>query len=88
MADTLERNARKERQGTVVSAVQDKTIIVRIERRTTHPLYGKTMTRNKKYHVHDETNDAALGDIVRIIETRPISKLKRWRLAEVVERAK
>ena len=88
MADTINRNARKERQGTVVSSVQDKTIVVRVERRTTHPLYGKTLVRTKKYHVHDETNDAGAGDIVRIIETRPISKLKRWRLLEIVERAK
>lgn len=88
MADTVDRNARKERQGTVVSSVQDKTIVVRIERRTTHPLYGKTVVRSKKYHVHDETNEAGAGDVVRIIETRPISKLKRWRLLEIVERAK
>jgi small subunit ribosomal protein S17 len=88
MADTVNRNARKERQGTVVSSVQDKTIVVRVERRTTHPLYGKSMVRSKKYHVHDETNEAGTGDIVRIVETRPISKLKRWRLMEIVERAK
>ncbi len=88
MTETTERNVRKERQGIVVSSVQDKTIVVRIERRTTHPLCGKTLTRSRKYHVHDETNDAGVGDFVRIIETRPISKLKRWRLAEVVERAK
>ena len=88
MADTTERNTRKERQGVVVSDVQDKTIIVRVERRTTHPLYGKTVTRSKKYHVHDEANEAGVGDTVRIVETRPVSKLKRWRLAEIVERAK
>lgn len=88
MADTTERNTRKERQGVVVSDVQDKTIIVRVERRTTHPLYGKTVTRSKKYHVHDEANEAGVGDTVRITETRPISKLKRWRLAGIVERAK
>jgi small subunit ribosomal protein S17 len=88
MADTTERNTRKERQGVVVSDKQDKTIVVRVERRTTHPLYGKTMKRSKKYHVHDEANDAGVGDTVRIVETRPISKLKRWRLAEIVERAK
>jgi small subunit ribosomal protein S17 len=88
MADTIERNMRKERQGVVVSDANDKTIVVRIERRTTHPLYGKTMTRTKKYHVHDEANEAGVGDTVRITETRPISKNKRWRLAEIVERAK
>ena len=82
------RNDRKVRQGVVVSDVQDKTIVVRVQRTTTHPLYNKTIRVSKKYHVHDEANDAKVGDTVRIIETRPISKLKRWRLAEVVERAK
>jgi len=82
------RNDRKVRQGVVVSDVQDKTIVVRVLRTTTHPLYKKTIRVSKKYHVHDETNDAHVGDTVRIIETRPLSKLKRWRLAEVVERAK
>ena len=82
------RNDRKVRQGVVVSDVQDKTIVVRVQRTTTHPLYNKTMRVSKKYHVHDEANDAKVGDTVRIIETLPISKLKRWRLAEVVERAK
>ena len=88
MSDTTDRNTRKERQGVVVSDVQDKTIIVRVDRTTKHPLYHKTLRVSKKYHVHDETNDAKLGDTVRIAETRPISKLKRWRLAGVVERAK
>ena len=88
MSDVSERNTRKERQGVVVSDKQDKTVIVRVERRTTHPLYGKTITVSKKYHVHDEANDAGVGDTVRIAETRPVSKLKRWRLAEIVERAK
>jgi len=88
MADMTERNTRKERQGVVVSDVQDKTIVVRVERRTTHPLYGKTVKRSKRYHVHDEANEAGVGDTVRIQETRPISKLKRWRLAGIVERAK
>ncbi len=88
MADVAERNTRKERQGVVVSDVQDKTIIVRVERRTTHPLYAKTLTRSKRYHVHDEANEAGVGDLVRIVETRPISKLKRWRLTGIVERAK
>lgn len=85
---TTSRNSRKERTGVVVSDVQDKTIVVRVERRTTHPLYAKTMTRSKKYHVHDETNDAGVGDTVLIAETRPISKLKHWRLSEILERAK
>ncbi len=88
MSDVIERNTRKERLGVVVSDKQDKTIVVRIERRTTHPLYGKTITVSKKYHVHDESNEAGVGDTVRISETRPVSKLKRWRLAEIVERAK
>ncbi len=82
------RNDRKVRQGVVVSDVQDKTIVVRVQRTTTHPLYKKTLRVSKKYHVHDEVNDAKLGDTVRIVETRPLSKLKRWRLEEVVERAK
>lgn len=88
MIERAERGTRKERQGVVVSDVQAKTIVVKVERRTTHPLYGKTITVSKKYHAHDETNDAHVGDTVRIVETRPLSKLKRWRLAEVVERAK
>lgn len=82
------RNDRKVRQGVVVSDVQDRTIVVRVQRTTTHPLYNKTVRVSKKYHVHDEANDAKVGDTVRIIETRPLSKLKRWRLEEVVERAK
>lgn len=82
------RNTRKQRVGVVVSDAADKTILVRIERRTTHPLYAKTIKQSKKYHVHDERNEASVGDLVRIAETRPLSKTKRWRLAEVVERAK
>lgn len=87
MTASDERGVRKERQGVVVSDVQDKTIIVRVDRTTTHRLYGKTIRVSKRYHAHDESNDARMGDTVRIVETRPISKLKRWRLAEVVERA-
>jgi small subunit ribosomal protein S17 len=82
------RGERKARQGTVVSDKMDKTIVVRVERRTTHPLYGKTVTVSEKYHAHDETNDAGIGDLVRIVETRPLSKNKRWRLVQVLERAK
>jgi small subunit ribosomal protein S17 len=88
MSETTERAARKERRGVVVSDTQDKTIVVTIERRTTHGLYGKTVKRNKRYHVLDENNEAGVGDTVRIVETRPLSRLKRWRLAEIVERAK
>ena len=87
MTASEERGVRKERQGVVVSDVQDRTIIVRVDRTTTHRLYGKTIRVSKRYHAHDETNDARVGDTVRIVETRPLSKLKRWRLVEVVERA-
>lgn len=84
---TQQRSTRKQRVGVVTSDAQDKTIVVSVERRTTHPLYGKTMTRSKRYHAHDESNDARVGDVVRIGETRPLSKLKRWRLVEVIRRA-
>ena len=83
-----ERSDRKQRQGVVVSDKMDKTIVVSIERRRTHPLYGKIINRSKKYHAHDERNEAGVGDLVRIVETRPLSKTKRWRLAEIVEKAK
>jgi small subunit ribosomal protein S17 len=88
LAQPAARGRRKERVGLVVSDRADKTIVVRVERRTTHGLYSKTVIRSKKYHAHDESNDARVGDRVRIVETRPLSKLKRWRLAEIVERAK
>jgi small subunit ribosomal protein S17 len=79
-------NPRKIRQGTVVSDKGQKTIVVRVERRVAHPVYHKSMMRSKKYHVHDEGNEYRIGDVVRIQETRPISKLKRWRVIELVER--
>ena len=82
------RPSRKERIGLVVADGQDKTIVVTVERRTTDALYRKTIRKNKKFHVHDEHNEAGVGDTVRIAEMRPKSKLKRWRLAEIVERAK
>lgn len=82
-----ERTRRKVRQGTVVSDRMDKTVVVAVERRTAHPLYGKMIKRTKKYHAHDEQNDVRVGDIVRIVETRPLSRTKRWRVAEVIERA-
>jgi small subunit ribosomal protein S17 len=85
---TAGRGNRKVRQGVVVSDKMDKTVVVLIERRTTHPLYGKTVTRSERYHAHDEANDAHVGDLVRITETRPLSKTKRWRVVEVLERAK
>lgn len=88
MADTESRNARKVRTGLVVSKSGDKTIAVQISYRKHHPKYGKMMTTTKKLHVHDENNEAGLGDTVRVMETRPMSKTKRWRLVEIVERAK
>ena len=83
-----ERATRKLREGVVTSTSMNKTIVVTIESRKPHPRYGKTMARNKNFYVHDETNDANEGDRVRIMETRPISKSKRWRLVEILERAK
>ena len=84
---TESRNVRKEREGVVVSDAMDKTVVVKAERRITHPVYGKTMRRSKKYYAHDEKNEAKKGDKVSIEETRPLSKTKRWRLVEVVSRA-
>ena len=83
-----QRNRRKTRVGRVVSNKMQKTLAVAVERRVSHPLYGKQVVRTKKYYAHDEQNEAREGDIVRIMETRPLSKLKRWRLVEIVERAK
>lgn len=82
------RNARKTRVGTVVSDKMAKTVVVAIERRVRHPVYGKMMTRTKKLKAHDEQNSAKLGDTVRIMETRPLSKDKRFRVVEIVERAR
>ncbi len=83
-----ERGRRKSRIGTVVSDKMDKTVVVAVERRYPHPLYGKQVTRTKKYHAHDENNEYHPGDVVRIMETRPLSRLKRWRVVEVIERAR
>jgi small subunit ribosomal protein S17 len=83
-----ERGRRKVRTGVVVSDAMDKTVVVRIDRAFRHPLYGKTVRRSKKLAAHDESNEAHVGDRVRVIETRPLSKSKRWRLVEIVERAK
>ena len=80
-------NRRKTRVGTVVSDKADKTVTVVVERRIAHPLYGKGVKRSKKYHAHDENNEYKTGDVVRISETRPLSKTKRWRVAELIERA-
>jgi small subunit ribosomal protein S17 len=85
---TTERNLRKERIGKVVSNKMEKSITVAIERRVKHPIYGKFVAKTTKFMVHDEKNDAHEGDIVRISETRPLSKNKRWRLVEIIERAK
>jgi small subunit ribosomal protein S17 len=83
-----ERNARKERVGLVTSNKMDKTITVIIERKVKHPIYGKFMKKTTKFHAHDEKNECGIGDTVKIMETRPLSKLKRWRLIEILERAK
>ncbi|MCB0629847.1 MAG: 30S ribosomal protein S17 [Saprospiraceae bacterium] len=83
-----DRNIRKTRVGVVTSNKMEKTIAVSVERRIKHPIYGKFMKKNKKFIAHDETNECNIGDTVRIMETRPISKNKRWRLVEIVERAK
>ena len=85
---TEERNTRKVRQGVVVSDVNDKTIVVAVEERKPHPIYGKMITSTKKFHAHDENNEAGIGDTVQIMETRPLSKMKRWRLVKIVEKAK
>jgi len=79
---------RKERRGIVVSAAMDKTITIRIDSAKPHPKYHKIVRRSTRLHVHDERNEAGVGDVVRIVETRPLSKLKRWRMVEIVEKAK
>ena len=83
-----ERKSRKVRQGTVVSAAGDKTCVVKVEERKKHAFYGKMITRSTKFHAHDENNECGVGDVVTIMETRPLSKLKHWRLVEIVEKAK
>jgi small subunit ribosomal protein S17 len=82
------RARRKVRTGVVVSDAMDKTVLVRIDRQVRHALYGKTVRRSSKLAAHDEANDAHVGDTVRVMETRPLSKSKRWRVVEIVERAK
>jgi len=84
----MERNLRKERTGTVVSDKMDKSITVRVDRKLKHPVYGKFMRKSKKFTAHDEKNECGIGDVVKIMETRPLSKQKRWRLVEVIEKAK
>ena len=83
-----DRNLRKQRQGVVVSNKMDKTIVVLAKFKEKHPIYGKFVTKSKKYHAHDENNECNIGDTVLIMETRPLSKTKRWRLVNIVERAK
>lgn len=84
---TEKRNYRKTRQGVVVSDANDKTCVVEIKERKPHPIYGKMITTTKKFHAHDEHNEAHIGDTVSIMETRPLSKMKRWRLVKIVEKA-
>jgi small subunit ribosomal protein S17 len=82
------RNLRKTRVGVVSSNKMDKTVTISVERKVKHPMYGKFVKKTKKYHAHDEKNECNEGDIIKIMETRPLSKSKRWRLVEIIERAK
>ncbi|MBR4774213.1 MAG: 30S ribosomal protein S17 [Bacteroidales bacterium] len=84
----MERNLRKERIGVVVSNKMEKSIVVLVERKVKHPKYGKFVKKSTKFMAHDEKNEASMGDTVRIMETRPLSKNKCWRLVEIVEKAK
>ena len=84
----MERNLRKERQGVVVSNKMDKTVVVAVERKETHPLYGKFVKKTTKFVAHDEKNECGEGDTVLIMETRPLSKTKNWRVEKIVEKAK
>jgi len=83
-----ERNMRRTRVGVVVSDKMDKTVVVSVEQTVRHPLYGKTMRRNARFKAHDESNECGIGDRVRIMQTRPLSKQKRWRVMEVIEKAR
>ncbi|MEO8413710.1 MAG: 30S ribosomal protein S17 [Ginsengibacter sp.] len=83
-----DRNLRKTRTGVVSSNKMDKTITVKVERKVKHPLYGKFIKKTSGFHAHDEKNECSIGDLVKIMETRPMSKLKRWRLVEVLEKVK
>ena len=87
-ATTTERNLRKIKVGVVTSNKMDKSISVKVERKVKHPLYGKFVKKSTKFHAHDENNECNIGDTVKIMETRPMSKTKRWRLVEVVEKVK
>ncbi len=88
MEAMTERAQRKVREGTVVSNKMEKTVVVEQRRRVPHPIYKRYITKTKKYYAHDERNECQIGDFVRIMETRPASKLKRWRVVEVIEKAK
>ena len=90
MAETPQESVagRKTRQGVVTSDSRDRTITVRVDTSRRHPIYGKTVRQSSKLHAHDEQNEAGVGDVVRVIETRPLSKQKRWRLVEIVEKAR
>jgi len=88
VTNKAERNLRKTRTGVVRSNKMDKTITVAVERKVKHPIYGKFVKKTTSFHAHDEKNECTVGDIVKIMETRPLSKTKRWRLVEVVEKAK
>ncbi|MGC8509367.1 MAG: 30S ribosomal protein S17 [Acidimicrobiales bacterium] len=86
--ETSRENPRKVREGVVVSDKMASTLVVAVNERVSHPRYGKTVQRTKKLYVHDADNEARVGDRVRVVETRPLSKMKRWRLTEIVERAR
>lgn len=88
MSENITRKDRKQRTGRVVSNRMDKSITVAVDRQIKHPIYGKFITKTTKYMAHDENNDANIGDLVEIMETRPLSKRKRWRLTEIIEKAK
>ena len=88
MSTMIERKRRKTRIGIVSSDKMTKTITVTVERKVKHPIYGKFLKKSTKFHAHDEQNTAGTGDVVRIMETRPLSKTKRWRLVEIIEKAK
>ena len=87
-SETPDRNLRKTRIGVVTSNKMTKTITVAVERKVKHPIYGKFVKKTTKFHAHDEKNEASIGDVVRIMETRPLSKTQRWRLVEVIEKVK
>ena len=88
IANTEKRNLRKTKIGVVSSNKTDKTITVNVERKVKHPLYGKFVKKSNRFHAHDEKNECSIGDTVKIMETRPMSKTKRWRLVEVIEKVK